>query len=148
MVLLFIIDGAIILVVTTICLIVKLADLFMCYYTDDHCAKISFKSFKRFYEINPDRWELNGSYVKCLDRHPVYSTYISASERFDFNFIDYIRYDNWRKSNRNKQMHKKKMESTARMLALVKQDVEQFESKANAQTNQATDNIRDIINNM
>ena len=129
------------------CLIVKLADLFMCYYTDDRCAKISFKSFKRFYEINQDRWELHGSYVKCIDKDRKYS-YTRVSERFDFSFIDFIKYDLWRKSIRKSADNKRKMESTATMLELVKKDIAQFEDKANTQTDQAADNLKRIINNM
>lgn len=90
------------------------------------CARIKFKDFKKFYELNPDRWFLSDYYVECkIDKR--------NSEPFEFSFIDLFQYDMWSCSEECKKQDAKYAASTQRMLDAVKEDI--AKAKEKEQTN-------------
>lgn len=103
--------------------------------SDHGYATIDFESFKKFYNINPDRWELHDEYVCCATK--IEYDMIWKSENFQFNYLDYQKYKKWLK---NKQEYDKKLKhakSTAEMIAVVKQDIEKLEKMSDAEINKA-----------
>ena len=85
--------------------------------------KIKFKEFKKFYELNPERWNCQTDYVMCK----ITTDY--DYEVFAFNFIDECKYRLWRRSLNKTNMNKEHVEATQRMLDAVKEDI----AKAKAQ---------------
>ena len=60
---------------------------------------ISFKQFKSFYEINPNRWELRDCTVECRQ-----SGYLVRNIRFKFHYIDYLKYARYKRAiDKNKK---------------------------------------------
>jgi hypothetical protein len=102
---------------------------------DHEYPEITFEAFQKFYNINPERWEPRDDYVCCVTK--INYDMIWKSEKFQFNYLDYQRYKKWLK---NKQEYDKKLkhaQSTAKMIAAVKQDIEKLEKISDAEINKA-----------
>lgn len=101
------------------------------WYEDTHfyLPKIKFASFKKFYEINPNRWALCSGHVECKIDDKYYNP-----EKFRFSYIGYWKYQSWRKQQQNILKQEKHNESIKRMMDAVKQDIAASEAEAkNAQ---------------
>ena len=115
---------------------------------------IKFESFEKFYSINPDRWELNDPYVACkIDndkKHEPYGGlfYSYKLEQFRFSRSDYKKYKNFLKKLELNKLENKHMESTSKMLSMVKKDIANMEELAEQQKKQALDNFNNILNNL
>ena len=57
---------------------------------------IKFKTFKSFYIINPDRWDLRDDWVLFYKSCTSYGSYY-GDYAFRFNYIDYIQYKIWKR---------------------------------------------------
>lgn len=83
------------LIVLALCIAVGafLIDWFDSVMTYDN--SIQFETFKKYYNENSDKWELESSYVcyKMRERGYAFCTY---TERFCFSLIDYIKYRIWK----------------------------------------------------
>ena len=124
-----------------------LMDYFMDYKgcIDKIGPKIKFKTFLTFYEINPNRWELDELYVNCkIPRETSYCTLFYDKEEFHFSYIDTYRYHLWYKNIEKRKDTQYKDKATARMLAAVKQDVADLESKAQREINEAKSILKGI----
>ena len=95
-------------------------------------AKIKFESFKKFYDINPNRWELHDDHVNCLIE-TYYNSLLNKYERFQFDFVDYRKYVRWLKNKKERDKEMANMESTAKMIAAVRQDISKLEKTADRQ---------------
>lgn len=129
-----------------ICLITLLGILYL--FREDvpsNAAKISFKAFKKFYLINPDRWELCSCYVECKIPMECYPKLFANSEEFYFNFFDCQKYKKFLKRIRKNKIKTKNAEATAKMINAVKKDIADMESLAQQQQKQAIDNIASIL---
>ncbi len=103
--------------------------------------RIKFKSFKSFYNINPDRWELCSGYVKCRQGSFKYID-------FKFNYWDWYKYNHF---HREQKKIKKNMESNkkyAKMIELVKLDIANFEAQNQKNIQAAAADIREIVSRM
>ena len=103
--------------------------------SDRGYANIDFESFRKFYNINPERWELHDDYVRCVTKFKYDIAW--DYEQFQFNFVDYQKYKKWLN---NKKQHDKDvadMKSTAKMIAAVKQDIEKIERISDEEINKA-----------
>lgn len=122
--------------------------------TDKNNPKIKFNTFKKFYEINPDRWKLSNdteyknNYVACYMTRHEGSMLSTGYHRFRFGFIDYRRYTHWLKHIEKQKTNLKNMQLMADMIAAVKQDIANMENLAQQQKKQAIDNITSILNNL
>lgn len=102
-------------------------------------VKIKFKSFKKFYEINPDRWDLCYGYVRCnTGKMFIY-------EDFHFGFIDFIKYKLWYKMLERNQNKRREAESISRMITAVKQDIANTECIAKQEVQDAQDIFLKVI---
>ncbi len=115
--------------------------------------KIKFSTFCIFYDINPSRWVLGYSIVKCkIPRKDgcftVYGKLFNTEESFAFNYIDTYRYRLWHKNLQTHQTNQSNYQSTARMLAAVKQDIADLEAQAQSEQNQAIEILRSVITNV
>lgn len=103
-----------------------------------HSAKIKFKTFKHFYEINPDRWVLHEDCVLCKLEYMV-------CEKLRFGFIDFLRYVLWRTAKNRNNVKKGQVESMSKVIAAVKEDIKNLEIFAEQQVNEGVDMINDIL---
>ena len=101
-------------------------------------AKIKFKTFKRFYEINPERWNLYYGIVTCRLGDNTYT-------RLKFGFVDYLRYLLWHAARNRYDTKKGQVESMAKVIAVVKEDIKNLEIFAEQQVNEGVDMINDIL---
>lgn len=86
--------------------------------------RIKFKTFLRFYKLNPNRWELRGYGVSCKTDHSgPYGKYVS------FSFIDFLRYKLWYRKNEANEDKKQADQALADIIAAVKQDIKANEPK-------------------
>lgn len=99
-------------------------------------TKISFKKFKQFYNINPDRWRLDDFVV-------IYR--FNSFNRFYFNPIDFWRYRSWHKKIERKKTKTKKDDLDAKALSLlisgVTLDIEELKSKGAKEIEEAKQSI-------
>lgn len=125
-----------------ICLI-----LWLCSWSESkHGAKIKFKSFKMFYNLNPERWILRHYYVVCITKIAYGMNF--GEDYFYFGPIDFLRYGMWMCENERHKKQANKAEMTARMLAAVKQDIENTENKAKKYQNKAINDLQNILENL
>lgn len=100
---------------------------------------ISFDSFKSFYQVNPERWEL-GDYTVACNKPSSYS-YITRQIWFKFNYIDSFRYRwfkrNIKRNNQNAQATKNYND----MINIVKADIAAFEKKNKEETERMLNEI-------
>lgn len=115
---------------------------------------IKFESFQKFYSINPDRWELKDPYVACkIDNGKEHDPYVGMFyshefEKFRFSRSDYKKYKRFLKQLEQNKLENKHMESTSKMLSMVKKDIANMEELAEQQKKQALDNFNTILNNL
>lgn len=103
--------------------------------TDHGFAEIEFESFKKFYDINPERWELYDEHVCCAT--DIKYGMIWNSEKFQFNYLDFQKYKKWLKNKKSRDKEMANMQSTAKMIAAVKQDIEKLERMSDTEINKA-----------
>jgi hypothetical protein len=108
------------------------------YFEEKNGAKLKFKAFKSFYNINPDRWDLYDGSVKCKGT-------INSKEYFHFGLIDYIKYKFWRRNLDKRKAERKHAESTARMIDAVKQDIKCMDLLSQSELEQAKKEITYIF---
>lgn len=107
--------------------------------------KIKFKSFKNFYALNKDRWKLYPGNVACATRNgTIGSLYYDAA--FHFGFIDYYRYQLWKRRLDKFEEDNRKAEIIARMVAAVKKDIAASEENAQRYQNEVVRTLWSIIN--
>lgn len=85
--------------------------------------KIKFKEFKKFYELNPDRWRCETDHVYCQ----ICKEY--DCEVFMFSVIDECKYRLWRRNRDKINMNKTHAKATQRMLDAVKEDIAKAKEK-------------------
>lgn len=143
-----IIIASILALVVLICLIVDYLEF--CASTDDS-PKIKFSTFLSFYELNPSRWELSDSKVRCrvprkdVDRN-LYGSLFDSYETFAFNYIDTCRYRSWYENLQSRKTEQINDKATARMLEAVKQDIADMETNAKREQNEGIEILKNIIN--
>ena len=95
--------------------------LILCYILDGFLLwypspKIGFKQFVSFYNINPDRWDLQEDVVRCEINNYKYIA-------LHFNFFDYCRYKKWRKKINKNSISIKNNEDLSKVIEVVKKDI-------------------------
>lgn len=108
--------------------------------------KIKFKSFIKFYTINPDRWDLYDFFVACKTRRA--DKGFNSDEFFHFGYFDWFRYVLWMRNTDKREQKIKNAKATANMLSMVKQDIEKNEAKAKAEVSKGIDDLQRILNNL
>ena len=81
-------------------------------------AKLKFKRFKEFYQVNPKRWDIDDVYIRCYR--------LDDDKKFDyfyFGLIDFVKYVMWRRKIQCSAKSKEDNAATARMLEAVKADI-------------------------
>ena len=78
--------------------------------------KIEFKQFISFYNINPDRWDLNEDAVRCEINDCKYVA-------LHFNLFDYYKYKKWRKKINKRGIFIKNNEDLSKVIEMVKKDI-------------------------
>lgn len=86
--------------------------------------KIDFKSFKKFYVLNPQRWTCHSGYVIC------YTGQGFGYDNFSFGFIDYYKYRCWMKAQDRQNTENIHNASKRRMMDAVKIDIANSEAEA------------------
>lgn len=96
-------------------------------------ARIKFSAFKKFYALNPDRWDLANSYVICRSEQGS----LIHCDLFSFGFIDFYKYKLWYYKDEKDCEEKQKAKELARMIVAVKKDIENAELTAQFQYGKA-----------
>lgn len=78
--------------------------------------KIKLKQFVSFYNINPDRWDLNEDAVRCEINDCKYVA-------LHFNLFDYYRYKKWRKRINKNNISVMTNEELSKVVEVVKKDI-------------------------
>lgn len=129
---------------------------FICSMSDNIKLKkryptLNFETFKKFYDINPDRWLLSDNHVECkVDNIKHLPGRIIPSidyERFCFGWLDTFKYTHWLKCQHKKEIDNKHFESKSKMLLMVKQDIADLERRAEHEKDSALDILQQVINN-
>ena len=131
-----------ILVVLSFC--VSMIYLIIEYFTEKCGAKLKFKSFKRFYNINPDRWDLDDASVACKCKCNTNSWNVTK-EYFYFGIVDHIRYKFWKRNLDKRDKEKAHAQSTARMINSVREDIQKIELLGQQELEQAKKEITYIF---
>ena len=84
--------------------------------------KIKFKQFISFYNINPDRWDLNEDVVRCEINDCKYIA-------LHFNFFDYYRYKKRRKKINKNSISIKNNEDLSKVIEMVKKDISKYKGE-------------------
>lgn len=135
------------------CFLAALCTVFFCgifafcfpaYIEARKLAKIKFKDFLQFYELNPKRWELDDAYVKCrLERR------MPNGERgkkcYCFSFIDYLKYRAWTRRNDKREFNEERMRDMADLLDTVRFDTENAKASAKKTVDEAIEELLDIL---
>ena len=103
---------------------------------------IRFKTFISFYNINPDRWELDDACV-LFKKDEWYDCI-----RYKFHFIDYYRYRHWYEKIIKQRSLQKEVNDMSEMIRIIKSDIAKFEEENQCQIEKATSNIKEIISRM
>lgn len=95
-------------------------------------GKISFKSFKALYAMNPEFWTLWDGYVeytKYQDNGTIFGTRISG--RLGFNQFDAIKYQIWRKKLEKQNDQESMTESYKEILNALQDDINTYKERNN-----------------
>ena len=84
--------------------------------------KIRVKQFVSFYNINPDRWDLNEDAVRCEINDCKYVA-------LHFNLFDYYRYKKWRKKINKNNIFIKSNEELSKVSEMVKKDISKYKGE-------------------
>lgn len=119
-------------------------------YAKSTRPKIKFKSFKTFYELNPDRWDLYDDHIACkvIDHNGACKGLLTHKELFRFGPIDFLKYKSWMWHQERHENKLNNAEVTARMIASIKYDIETIEQRANKYQNKAANDLQHILNNI
>lgn len=98
--------------------------------------RIKLKDFKKFYALNPERWDIVHDYVGCNTSGVEY-------EYFSFGFIDYMKYLSWKDELEANEKTKASMESIQRMLDAVKEDI--AKAKEQEEANSMDEFIKQLL---
>ena len=113
----------------------------------DDIIKIKFNSFISFYNINPNRWELNDSTVFFRTKQKSYP-YSSDYQytKFKFNLIDTIKYKHWKRQKSKNDKILKDCEEYQKVLEIIKQDIQATQQESSRLNNEGLDILQTIIN--
>lgn len=107
-------------------------------------TRMKFKSFVKFYDVNPVRWDLHDGHVNC---HIDDMSWTTNVESFSFGFIDFVRYKLWRKMQERVKRNKQHAESASRMIAAVRRDIDKQNETARRKQDEALANFLGIYQN-
>lgn len=107
--------------------------------------KIKFKDFKKFYLINPSRWELYDTKIGCLDESKYSYSFGHHYIRLEFSYFDYLKYVIWKTILKHKKKNIKNTETMLRVVELVKKDIAKSEELAQKRQDEALDNLDKIL---
>lgn len=97
--------------------------------------KIKFSQFKKFYDINQNRWVLCDEYVICWLQS-------GQDEYFSFNFFDFhLKYKPFIKHLEKVQKNERDNATYLNMIAAVKQDIADFEQRNAEEVNSKINEI-------
>ena len=130
-------------------------------------TKIKFKTFKHFYNINPDRWKLQDGYVICIVGKEPYkeygwasdfsnyryerattTRYIDKTQDLAFSFIDHIKYQWWLRTREKHKVEKTHTEAMSQVINAVKKDIKNLEELAEKQINEGIDSVNNVLSNL
>ena len=131
-------------------------------------TKISLKSFKKIYAINPDSWSLYSSTVyrvykkkyevypfisyntndKDTEYDPVtdkYYKYINTDIELAFSFLDYIKYRFWRLKVKREKIRREKLNSDTETLqflrSLAEEDIKTYTDRIKREGQEQLDKL-------
>ena len=85
--------------------------------------KLSYKSFKSFYNMNPDAWKLK-------PWMPTYVMYTGETLIVKFNIIDTVKYNFFSISQEFNKKNRKSRQAYAKLIKSVKHDIAKYENKS------------------
>ena len=104
--------------------------------------KIKYKSFIKFYHLNPTRWALDSGQVECR------TDSIGWSRRgmtFRFGPVDYLRYKHFYATKEKRERQAEQAKLIARMLNAVKEDIAATEELAKREQEEALKTLKEKL---
>lgn len=114
---------------------------------------IDFKSFKHFYTVSEDRWELEKDYIKFIKKFEqnIYVPHLGWTHgyiTFHFHFKDRRQYKKWKRTYEKQEQQIASIKALQEVLSIVQKDIDKFNKENEARIDEATDNIDTIISRM
>lgn len=107
--------------------------------------KIKFKTFKAFYNINPDRWYLEEDSVAFYTSKSYCGWYYpSAMISYRFGFIDYYRYKRFYQLIQYNKLEQDRMKNDKILIEEMKKEIKLYEERCQSEMNKKLQNIWDI----
>ena len=97
-------------------------------------AKIKFRTFVSFYNLNPDRWNL-GKYG--ADYRKDINCYYSYTEEFRFSFIDTLKYKIFLIKDNKQKARVKDAKALSNLIKHVQEDINKVEKQADNEREEA-----------
>lgn len=107
--------------------------------------KIKFKTFKAFYNINPDRWRLEENSVAFYtSKYYCGWNSISTMISYRFGFIDYYRYRSFYELIQYNKLEQDRMRNDQILIEEMKKEIKLYEERCQSEMNKKLQNIWDI----
>lgn len=128
--------AAVIALIIGICLAVDVAQ-------GDPVPQIPFKSFLRFYEMNPKRWELNRTYaaIRPHSQQDGDKIYYSGWQAVEFSLLGKLQYRIFYRKQKKREQKERTIRETAKIIDCVKQDITAYEERAKREQDHALEQI-------
>lgn len=133
------------IVVSSILLVIFLMLLVEWATSKVYGPKLKFSSFKKFYTLNPGRWDFCDGCVIC--KSDVDYGFGRRKDYFTFGFVDFYRYKLWYKKLEKDDKKNRDAESLAYMMASVKKDIESTEVEVQRYYKKAANIIQEVSSN-
>lgn len=96
--------------------------------------KLSYKSFKSFYNMNPDAWKLK-------PWMPMYVMYTGETLIVKFNVIDTVKYNFFNISQEFNKKDRASRQAYAKLINSVKHDIANYENKSKTELDKMIEEI-------
>lgn len=130
-------DMAVFVILVSVLTLLALVVMFIVWKVYSVGPKMKYKNFRKFYALNPDRWDLDDCSVYCRIK--------DGKENFNFGFIDFWRYKLWIHGINKRERNADYAKCTQRMMDAVREDIKSAKAKSD---NQISNAIRTIIEAM
>lgn len=131
-----------IVIVLLICFIIYLIITIPIYLDgipDGNPICIKFNDFKKYYEINKNRWNLHDNYV---------SIYTSSRKMFGkncyFGYLDTFKYKKFRKNIQNKKEKESLKQDYIEILEAIQEDINALRKQSNQEIKEASNKAIEI----
>ena len=119
----------------------EIFDFFYAYEVDDRWMKMSFRQFKKFYEIAPKKFKFDDIYSTVFNRLYFYGE--GGYTQIRFGFFSFVAFFYWHCFRNNNKYNEGNIEATQDFISTMQKEVDKLNAKATTEIRKAKD-----INNL